>query len=372
MINLVRISISLFQVVSQKPIGDTESREVAEFIQSIGNCPRPLVQNFDFPAIRELISVQPKIPAIRRKWAPVFSQSRGITEAQATKFIRRILNASESVEKILDYGYYAGLTTTSAQQWNDIHTYRPFLKQGWTLHLTSAGMGYYNCLRNRLETRPGDFILLSPAALFNFQRSKQVDHWNHHWLIFPAEPEWLNLLRWTEIGAGIYHTCVDNDAQRSNIIALFEEIRQLSADVDPSSRRLRRNLTEQILIRCYEKHKYSNPTVVDDRISNAIRFLEGNFHMEVSVDDIAKHAHLSNSQLTKLFRRFTGITPIKWRDERRMAQASQMLTHSLDPINIVAEKAGYQDPAYFSRCFHRQFHCSPKQYREKYLNDAGT
>ena len=366
--DFIRVATSLFQVIKNIPVTKIESNEILHYIQSIGNCPRALTSDFELVNIQKLISKQPQIPTILKQWSIVFTKPSSPTKAQAIEFFRIILSAIESMEKILDYEFLAGVTTAQAGHWNDLNTYQPLPKQGWTLHFTSSGAGHYDCLRNQVETIPGDFILLSPSAFFNYQRSRQSEQWVHHWVVFPIKSEWLELLQWSEVGAGIYHTRVDKDSERLQLIGLFEEVQHLSAFNTPFANRLRINLTEQILIRCFDNHSTHNPTVVDDRILKAIRYLEDNYSFEISIENIAQHIHLSNSQLTKLFRQFTGVTPIKWLTEKRMAQASRELTHSLDPINIIADRVGYQDPLYFTRCFHKQFNCSPRDYRKRYLN----
>jgi len=372
MAKLIRIAENLFQVACQHPISDADVTEIIDFIRSNANCPRDLEVNVDYQLMHEFMASQPQMPAILEKWRPEFSSPDSLTEAQATEFLRTLLSAVESMGTLLDYDFYAGVTSARAHQWNDIHTYQPFPKQGWNLHLTTEGIGHYNCLRNHLVTTPGDVVLFSPTAFFDYQRSSEADVWTHRWIIFPTEPGWSDLLHWTEVGAGIYHTRVDSDTERSHLIALFEEIRQRSGVMTPLAQRLRRNLTEQILLRCYENHIAHNPAIVDDRVLNAIRFMEDNFHLDLSIEEISEQVHLSSSRLTKLFRQFTGVTPIKWRVEKRMARASQMLTHSLDPINIIAEKVGYPDPLYFTRCFRQQFDCSPREYRKKYLYEESV
>ncbi|WP_369809177.1 helix-turn-helix domain-containing protein [Oceanicoccus sp. KOV_DT_Chl] len=57
---------------------------------------------------------------------------------------------------------------------------------------------------------------------------------------------------------------------------------------------------------------------------------------------------------------------IKWRDEKRIAYACQLLAHSNKPINTIADQVGYSDPLYFTRCFRRQMGSSPRQYRCSY------
>ena len=104
--------------------------------------------------------------------------------------------------------------------------------------------------------------------------------------------------------------------------------------------------------------------MTDIRVQQAMDYISSNLGRAFSVQDVAQHVRLSRTQLSSLFKEHTGSTLFGWREERRIAQASQLLTQTALQIQEIAERIGYDDPLYFSRTFTRLVGCSPRQYRK--------
>jgi AraC family transcriptional regulator of arabinose operon len=122
---------------------------------------------------------------------------------------------------------------------------------GWSIHLTTQGHGHYNCIREQLVTGPGDLILLSPDALYDYHRDESCDLWEHQWGYFPQEEHRLRWLQWPEIGPGIYHIHAD----RKNVVklqGLFDEVYDTYFDSSELVSALTTNIFEQLLIRCHQ------------------------------------------------------------------------------------------------------------------------
>lgn len=83
----------------------------------------------------------------------------------------------------------------------------------------------------------------------------------------------------------------------------------------------------------------------------------------LSVAEIAGHVHLSLSHFAALFQRDTGQTPMAYVGMIRMRLARQLLDTTRLPVSVVAQQAGFADPAYFSRRFRQVHSLSPREYR---------
>jgi AraC family transcriptional regulator of arabinose operon len=104
--------------------------------------------------------------------------------------------------------------------------------------------------------------------------------------------------------------------------------------------------------------------MIDTRVQQAMDYISSNLSRSFSVQDVARHVRLSRTRLSSLFKEHTGSTLIHWREERRVARASQLLTQTTLQIQEIAEEIGYDDPLHFSRTFSRLVGCSPRQYRK--------
>ena len=116
-----------------------------------------------------------------------------------------------------------------------------------------------------------------------------------------------------------------------------------------------------------------HPTVrpgVDQRsaVSDAIEYMKQSFKEPLSVRNIAEHCGLSTSYFYRIFFKTTHTTPNDYLLSVRLAVARNLLITTTDSISEIAEKSGFNSPAYFSECFRRHFQISPRQFRETFCH----
>jgi AraC-like DNA-binding protein len=85
---------------------------------------------------------------------------------------------------------------------------------------------------------------------------------------------------------------------------------------------------------------------------------------DLSLDDLAQAANLSKFHFARKFKQLTGNAPIPHFIHLKMQHACQLLDTTQEPIKRIANRAGYNDPQYFSRLFKRVIGVSPQQYRQ--------
>jgi len=99
---------------------------------------------------------------------------------------------------------------------------------------------------------------------------------------------------------------------------------------------------------------------VDKRIEKVISLINTDLSQPLHINELAKVAHLSETQFKKVFRESTGQSCTKYITQLRMEKARALLTHTDTPINIIAEQCGYQSPSAFSRRFKTFFNSTPR------------
>jgi len=68
-------------------------------------------------------------------------------------------------------------------------------------------------------------------------------------------------------------------------------------------------------------------------------------------------------QFRKLFKRVTGLNPVRFIQRRRVERACVMLRTTTLSIEQIAEACGFSDPPFFFRIFRLWTGTSPNQYR---------
>ncbi len=83
----------------------------------------------------------------------------------------------------------------------------------------------------------------------------------------------------------------------------------------------------------------------------------------VTVEALAKSAHMSLSTLERTVRRHLKVTPLGLLQRIRMYRARHLLTTSSLKIGEIALECGYESFSSFSRAFKKTYGCSPGQMR---------
>lgn len=121
-----------------------------------------------------------------------------------------------------------------------------------------------------------------------------------------------------------------------------------------------RLLLEHII---YEPQASRENSLEYDRIKKILSYIEENYQNKITLNDIARHIHLCESECTRLFKRHMNTTLFAFLQEYRIERSLELLQAG-EPISAVADKAGFSDPNYYSKVFARIKGCSPRKYRK--------
>lgn len=108
----------------------------------------------------------------------------------------------------------------------------------------------------------------------------------------------------------------------------------------------------------------------DEPIKKAQVFIEKNFQEKITVDELASMLALSRRNLERRFKRATSNTVVEYIQRVKIEAAKMSLELSLDNVNEVMYKVGYNDTKAFRTTFKKITGLSPIQYRSKYNRTA--
>jgi AraC-like DNA-binding protein len=100
-------------------------------------------------------------------------------------------------------------------------------------------------------------------------------------------------------------------------------------------------------------------------LERAVEHLRSTAPQRTSVSALASMVGLSASQLSALFRRHLGVSPLRFQTRLRMAKARELLDGTTLPISTIAREVGYDDAMYFSRQFTQAHGTPPTAYRNR-------
>lgn len=89
-------------------------------------------------------------------------------------------------------------------------------------------------------------------------------------------------------------------------------------------------------------------------------FVAANLRRQVSLDELAHAAGTSPRTLARRIEASVGLTPLRFVQRIRVAQATHLLETTRASVEEVAERVGYADPAAFRRAFRRHTGEAPR------------
>lgn len=104
------------------------------------------------------------------------------------------------------------------------------------------------------------------------------------------------------------------------------------------------------------------------RIEKIMNYVNNNFDRDISLNDAAKIAGMTEVALSRFFKLRTGKTLVDTINEVRLGHASRMLIDTTYSINEVAYKSGFNNMSNFNRIFKKKKACTPKEFREAYTS----
>ena len=101
----------------------------------------------------------------------------------------------------------------------------------------------------------------------------------------------------------------------------------------------------------------------DPQIGKVLTLLHTEPDKAWTVDALSKTVAMSRSALAERFTSLVGESPIQYLTKLRLAAAAHELSTGKQPVGKIAERAGYESEASFSRAFKRQYGAPPATWR---------
>lgn len=106
----------------------------------------------------------------------------------------------------------------------------------------------------------------------------------------------------------------------------------------------------------YDKRNY-------DRIRSILSYVDNNYAMKLTLEDIAEHIHLCKSECCRLFKRYMKVSLFEFILQYRIEKSLNYLADSQYSIIEIANFVGFNDSNYYSKVFTKIKGCSPTKYK---------
>ncbi len=246
-----------------------------------------------------------------------------------------------------------------------------------------SGEGYHLFQDGRYQLVPGDIFFIHPGEphAFDFPDRASVSIVNCLFLpAFLPESLWRTVVPSDALDYLYVHPFLHSDERFRRLvnltgvacdyvrILLEQMLAEWAGGTGMGTGLLRIQMLELLLLLSREYGDQqpdfnSQPSSTQDMVKRLLGFIALHLDQKLSVETLAEHFHLSRRHLERLVRQETGKTIVDHIHNIRIAQARRLLEDSNETVSHIAERVGYQDPAFFSRLFSRHVGLSPSQYR---------
>ncbi|MGO4546842.1 AraC family transcriptional regulator [Paenibacillus sp. 2TAB23] len=207
--------------------------------------------------------------------------------------------------------------------------------------------------------QPGTLYFLPAGTLQSFG-TDGAEPFGRYWCHFRLELGDVQVINSLQLPRFIYVE------ERHKIKALFtklvecQQMRTMTREL-----RLKAILLELLAIYLDQSHAQRetlHESGVEIKWNEVLAYIEANLHMNIQVEELAKFAFLHPNYFITSFKSIMGCSPIQYVTNRRIALAKQLLMETDLPVSTVAKQVGMQNH-YLSRLFKRYTGITPVQYR---------
>ena len=218
------------------------------------------------------------------------------------------------------------------------------------LHIPVKGGALYRDTLGQIKLCEEHLYLLPNSFARNFELLPKTNY-DHLYIDFQAFPPIL--------GSTPIEISFDTDDFIFNLCASFALVIS-KYEPDSSAQRKQVSALLELILR-HLRVKYGVVTVKNERIEEAIVYIENNFALPIGNDDIAAALDIDKRHLIRLFNQYMNMTPYQYLTQCRIEHSLSELTRG-KRVAEVAESCGYQSENAFRIAFKKTMGCTPGEF----------
>lgn len=125
-------------------------------------------------------------------------------------------------------------------------------------------------------------------------------------------------------------------------------------------------MTDKVIF--FEEHFMDNTSDSKQQyVLEAIDYIKSEYQQDITIRDVAGNLAISESYLSRLFRKETGYTFVEYLTNYRIKEAIELLKNHKVKIYEVSQLVGFNDPRYFSTIFKKYVGISPTDFKDSLI-----
>ena len=282
----------------------------------------------------------------------------GFPRQQLTRVPSEILKKCRSTRLnrdlfITDIGYFPA----SSGHWVD----RPEGCETNIIIFCLAGAGWVSLYGERkIPVRQGGLVFIPAGCPHRYGASTEAP-WQIRWIHFSGlrSSEYLDRL-----GGDLFGEVLPKETEL--IVSAFEQAQEVLSEgyTDSGLLLLSACLSRLLALAIHSRHPSGRKSRLTGlRILNSMQWIREHLAEPLALPEIARRAGLSVPHFCALFKKQTGLSPMRYLMHARMTRACALLDSTDKPVAEISLEVGFRDAFHFSKTFHEVVGSSPRTYR---------
>lgn len=230
------------------------------------------------------------------------------------------------------------------------------------LQYTLSGSGILSSNGKLTEINAGQAFLCSQDSPFLYYHDPKLsDHWEFLWLGFTGLS-----------GQLIFKTIQRDFGQVINLDNNSPTVSRMYQAIRMSESKKWRSITQlglfatNFLLGLIEDLRHSQSRTDTGRMNEIHQYIIDNYTNHIDASTVSNHFGLSREHFTRLYKKWSGLTPALFISELRLEKAQELLRATNYSLQDVAKLSGFSSVNYLCTVFRNRKGVSPQQYRNRY------
>ena len=225
------------------------------------------------------------------------------------------------------------------------HFYGPAVRTHWLIHFVVSGSGIFKIGEKVYNVSKGEMFVI-PPYVETYYAADNKKPWEYIWIGFTSKGE---------LPVKLEDTIYCPEAE-----LIFQKMKNC---IECENGR-----TAFLCARIWDLFSVimENRKIEIDYVQKALSCIHSEYMTGVTVQDISDRLNINRSYFSMIFKKKTGVSPVKYLVDYRMKIAASLMVKRGMNVTVAANSVGYTDIFNFSKMFKRYYGLSPKKYIEKY------
>ena len=235
------------------------------------------------------------------------------------------------------------------------------LEEFQLLYIKSGRGTFFSTNMAPKELVAGSVVILFPGVWHNYYPSKS-EGWEEYWIGFSGR----DMEKYVSGGFFDKYKPVFNIGVQNRVVDAYEEAIGVAKNQNPGFQQLLGGIVHHLLgmVYAYDKRAAFEDRQVVDQINNAKIIISESYNKGITPEEISDKIGMSYSWFRRVFKQYTGFSPVNYIQEIKVRKSMEMLTNTNMQIKEIAFESGFNNAEYFSTIFKKRTGYTPDKYRD--------